>query len=342
MKIGDIAAHTVLLLLRAAEAKGAEPDLLLARVGLTPAQLRDPESRIGLTDLMKLGATAIRETGEPALGLKMGELCRVTDLGLPGLLAMTSPTLGEALDTLTRFEPLTSRCYRGVSTYVPQLPAVVFYSIAPYNEYNRFVVDSLLASWQTLAETLTGQTGLVQEVHIEFPAPDYQHRYSDTFKAPVTFDRPESRLVLTSGAARLPVLDAHPLLHQQLLALAQERLKKQAVTETIQGRVQHIIGPLLHGQTPSLETTAKRLGLPDWTLRRKLKEEGTTFQSLLDDMRKDLALGYMRDTQMSLGEIAFVLGFSTPGAFQRAFKRWTSETPGDYRRRIGLSSRHPC
>lgn len=339
MKIGDIAAHTVLLLLRTAEAEGAAPDLLLARTGLTPAQLRDPDSRIGLTDLMKLGANAIRETGRPELGLHMGELCRITDMGLPGLLAMTSQTLGEAFEVLTRFEPLTGRSYRGVSTYVPQLPAVIFYSIAPYNEYNRFVVDSLLASWQTLAEALTGQTGLVQEVHIEFPAPDYHDKYEQRFRAPVTFDRPESRLVLTPEAARLPVLEAHPLLHQQLLALAQDRMKKLEIAETFQGRVQHIIGPLLHGRTPSLEATAERLGLPDWTLRRKLREEGTTFQALLDDMRKDLALGYMRDTQMSFGEIAYVLGFSTPGAFQRAFKRWTGETPGDYRRRIGLSAR---
>lgn len=339
MKIGDIAAHTVLLLLRAAETNGADADLLLARAGLTPAQLRDPDSRVGLTELMKLGAAAIRETGRPDLGLQMGEICHVTDLGLPGLLAMTSPTLGEAMDVLTRFEPLTGRCYRGASTYVPALPAAVFYSIAPYNEYNRFVVDSLLACWKALAERLTGQTGLVAEVHVEFPAPDYAGRYETFFAAPVTFGRPESRLVLTQDAARLPVLEAQPLLHQQLLRLAQDRMHKLVIGETFQGKVQHILGPWLHGQAPSLEDTAKRLGMPEWTLRRKLKEEGTTFQALLDDMRKDLALGYMRDTQMTFGEIAFVLGFSTPGAFQRAFKRWTNETPGDYRRRVRLSSR---
>lgn len=336
MKIGDIAAPTVHLLLNAAEALGAKPDLLLAQVGLTPAQLRDPDSRIGLTDLMRLGANAIRETGDPTLGLHMGRICRISDLGLPGLLAMTSPTLGEAFETLTRFEPLTGRCYRGASAYVPQLPAVVFYSIAPYNEYNRFVVDSLLTSWQTLAETLTGRTGLVEEVHIEFPAPDYRPAYEERFRAHVTFDRPESRLVLTSEAPLLPIREANPILHQQLLALAQGRMKKLTIAETVQGRVQNIIGPLLHGKTPSLEATAERLGMPDWTLRRKLKEEGTTFQALLDEMRKDLALSYMRDTQTSFGEIAFLLGFSTPGAFQRAFKRWTCETPGDYRRRTGL------
>ena len=146
--------------------------------------------------------------------------------------------------------------------------------------------------------------------------------------------------MLTPQAARLPVIEANPLVHQQLLATAQARIKQLAVSDTFKGRVQQLLGPLLHGHTPSLEETASQLGLPDWTLRRKLKEEGTSFQLLLDEMRRDLALGYMRDTQLSLGEIAFILGFSTPGAFQRAFKRWTGETPGGYRRRIGLSTRY--
>ena len=339
MKIGDIAAPTVLLLLRAAEHYGADADLLLARVGLTPAQMRDPDCRIGLTELMKLGQAAISHTREPALGLRMGGMSRLTDFGLPGLLAMTSPTLADAFEVLARFEPLASRCYRGQSTWAPQLPAMVFISIAPYNDYNMFVVDSVLASWQALAETLTGETDLVQEVHIEFPAPAYQNRYQDVFRVPVSFGRPENRLVLRPEAARLAVREAHPLVHQQLLALAQDRLRRQAVAESFSGRVQLILGPRLHGQTPSLEETAALVGMPDWTLRRKLKEEGTSFQALLDNMRKELALGYMRDTQMNFGEIAYVLGFSTPGAFQRAFKRWTGETPGDYRRRIGLSSR---
>lgn len=340
MKIGDIAAHTVQLLLRTAAANGADPDQLLARESLTAAQLRDPDTRIGLTELMRLGASAIQQTGRQDLGLLMGQQCRITDLGVPGLLAMTSGTLGDAFDTLTRFEPLTGRCYRGRCTYSPQLPAVIFYSIAPYNEYNRFVVDSLLCSWQSLATTLTGQHDVVAEVHIEFDAPAYARRYEEHFRVPVTFGRPESRLVLTPDAARLPVIEANPLIHQQLLAMAQTHMKQLTVTDTFKGRVQQILGPLLHGHSPSLEETANRLGLPDWTLRRKLREEGTTFQVLLDEMRRDLALGYMRDTQLSIGEIAYILGFSTPGAFQRAFKRWTRETPGGYRRRIGLSIRH--
>lgn len=339
MKIGDITASYIQLLLRTAASQGADTGVLLARVGLTAAELRDPDARIDLTTLMKLGAYTIRDTGNPALGLEMGRQSRVTDMALPGLLAMTSPTAGEALDMLLRFEVLHSRCYRGVSRYDAAQTTVHFYSIAPYNEFNCFVVDSLLASWQTLLEWLTGEDDLVEEVHIEFPAPDYAARYADYFQAPVLFGQASTLLRLKPQAAALPVRYAEALLQQQLLAAAQAKCKQLQIAETFRGRVQSVLGPLLHGNNATLETTAELLGMPDWTLRRKLKDEGTTFQALLDDMRKDLALGYMRDTQMSFGEISYVLGFSTPGAFQRAFKRWTGETPGDYRRRIGLSTR---
>lgn len=334
MKIGDVAAPFARLLLRAAEHYGGNPDALLARVGLSPEQLDEPDARLSIIQYMKLGHVAMEATGEPALGLRMGEFCRITDLGLPGLLAMAAPTVGEALHTLTRFETLASRNYRGHSffEYSPNDPSVVFYSIAPYNEYNYFVVDAVLCWWMKLIGRLSGRNDLAREVHIEFAAPPYQNRYQDAFSVPVLFGRPCNRLVLQPDAPAQPNRFGEPHLYREMLEYAESRLKKLEVAETFSGKVQQILGPLLHGNTPTIEDTAARLGIPDWTLRRKLKDEGTSFQLLLDTMRKDLALGYMKDSALSFGEIAYILGFSTPGAFQRAFKRWTHLTPGEYRR----------
>jgi AraC-like DNA-binding protein len=334
VKIGDIATPFVSLLLRAAERYGADPESLLAQAGIDPLHLGEAEARVSIQQYMRLGFYAIEATGEPALGLRMGESCRISDLGWPGLLAMTAPTIGEALATQTHFEGLVSRNYRGHSRFDsnPDMPGPVFYSIAPYNSYTTFVVDAILCWWQKLIHRLAGQEGLVREVHLEFPAPSYANRYQDAFGVPVLFEQASNRLVLTPQAPALPNRFGEQQLYSQLLASAEEKLKKLAVAETFRGRVQHILGPLLHGNTPTIEDTAARLGIPDWTLRRKLKDEGTNFQTLLDDMRKDLALGYMRDTALSFGEIAYILGFSTPGAFQRAFKRWAGVTPGSYRK----------
>ena len=77
---------------------------------------------------------------------------------------------------------------------------------------------------------------------------------------------------------------------------------------------------------------AGRLQLPTWTLRRKLAEEGTQFRAILNDTRRDLAMAYIRDTELAFGEIAYLLGFASAEAFQRAFKRWNRQTPGEVRR----------
>ena len=91
-------------------------------------------------------------------------------------------------------------------------------------------------------------------------------------------------------------------------------------------------GPMLHGREPELEEVARKLQLPSWTLRRKLAEEGTQFRTLLNETRRDLAMAYIRDTELAFGEIAFLLGFASAEAFQRAFKRWSGQTPGEFRR----------
>ncbi|VFT30574.1 AraC family transcriptional regulator [Pseudomonas aeruginosa] len=79
---------------------------------------------------------------------------------------------------------------------------------------------------------------------------------------------------------------------------------------------------MLNGREPDLEEVAARLKLPTWTLRRKLAEEGTQFRSILNDTRRDLAMVYIRETDLAFGEIAYLLGFASAEAFQRAFKRW--------------------
>ena len=130
--------------------------------------------------------------------------------------------------------------------------------------------------------------------------------------------------------------------HQNLLAAAAnpqgERLLNAFVrTRSLRERITRLLGPMLNGgREPDLEEVASRLKLPTWTLRRKLAEAGTQFRAILTDTRRDLAMTYIRDTELAFGEIAYLLGFASAEAFQRAFKRWNSQTPGEFRR----SQRH--
>ncbi|MBV1881499.1 MAG: AraC family transcriptional regulator [Pseudomonadales bacterium] len=335
MNIGDVASDYLKQLLDTAASLGADRSVLLKRIGIEEEALTDPSVRFDLTQLMKLGYVAIEMTGDPSLGLRFGASSTVMRIGYSGLTAMSSPNLGAALDILIEFEALTTRSYRGSSSYIASEEGAAiasFYSIAPYNNYTLFIVDIVLSGWYNLVKWLTGKEDLVEEVHFEFDTPEYQPLYQDYFNCPVLFGQSSNSLILAKSALQIPVIYYNPHMHQSLRTLCEQQLREIFRKETFGDKVQKIIGPVLHTKTPTIETTAETLGIPTWTLRRKLKEENLSFQALVDNMRKDLALGYMRDTELSFGEIAYTLGFSTPGAFQRAFKRWTNSTPGEYRR----------
>lgn len=328
MRAGDITRTSLERLLTAASALGMRPDALAS---LLPEPLPAPDGRIELLEYARLGQRVIAQTGRGDLGLEIARVTEITHLGFGGLAALSAPTLGQALALVTRYEPLSVRSYRGQSRWLPAEDKLVFYSVAPYNDFTRFIVDGMLATWSQLIARFAGSDCL-REARIEFAAPAYHGRYADAFPCPVYFASDENALLLARGAASRPLRGHDPALHAELVALAEQRLRQLETESRFRARVQKVMGPLLRGSTPGLEQVADALGMASWTLRRKLKEEDTSFQELLDDMRRDLALAYMKDASLSLGEIAYILGFSTPGAFQRAFKRWTATTPGEYRR----------
>lgn len=327
MRAGDILWTSVDRLLTAAEREGVDPARLQAM--LPPPEAR--EERCELLDYCRLGERAIALSGRGRLGLVIAAETAFTHLGLAGLAAASAPTLGDALAVITRFEPLNVRSYRGQSRWLPAEDKLAFYSIAPYNDYTRFIVDAMLATWCRMIAECAGADAL-REVRVEFSAPPYHADYAAAFPCPVYFAADENAALLTRNAASRPLRTREPQLHAELVSLCEQKLRQLENESRLYSRVQKVLGPLLRGNTPSLEEVADGLGMASWTLRRKLRDEGTSFQALLDESRRDLALAYMKDVGLSLGEIAYILGFSTPGAFQRAFKRWTGVTPGEYRR----------
>ena len=336
MKIGDTTASYIAYLVACAKGLGASEERLLADAELNPRELQDGDNRIDLIYLMRLGYGAIRQTGRPDIGLLLGKQASITRFGYVGLAAMTANTLGDALRLLVDYEPLFGRCYRGSSQLIQLGDDVqlAFYSIAPYNDYTYFVVDAVLSGWESAIRWITGRDDLVTRVQIEFPAPAYHEAYGRAFNCPVSFNDELNALVLKPEALAVPLLHANPSLHASLKQTCDQQLAGIAMADSYRNKVLKVLGTMLHGKTPSIEEVAQQLCIPPWTLRRKLKEEDTAYQSLVDEMRRDVALSYMKNTGLSFGEIAYLLGFSTPGAFQRAFKRWAGTTPGEYRKSL--------
>ncbi|MDI3205046.1 AraC family transcriptional regulator [Pseudomonas shahriarae] len=339
MRLGDLSVGIVHTLADAILSHGLDPQPLLLQYGLDPARLNEPGARLSIPRYMRLGHAAIQQTGDPSLGLRMGQLSRMNQLGLAGVTAAQAPNVREAARTLTRFEALYGANYRGQSSFHEDAQGawLRFYSISPYNAYNRFVVDSILAGWLQQMATLCQQPVLAERIEIEFAAPDYSASYTVLGDCPIQFGAELNQLRLSQHSLGLRNPQHCPSTWHLLLQLCERELEQLTRTRSLRERITRLLGPMLNGgREPDLEEVAARLKLPTWTLRRKLAEEGTQFRAILNDTRRDLAMTYIRDTELAFGEIAYLLGFASAEAFQRAFKRWNSQTPGEFRR----SQRH--
>ncbi|WP_347901103.1 AraC family transcriptional regulator [Pseudomonas purpurea] len=335
MRLGDLSVGFVDSLADAVRSQGLDPQQLLDQYGLDPARLAEAGARLSIPRYMRLGHAAIQLTGDPALGLKMGQLSRLSQAGLAGVTAAQAPTLREAARCLIRFEALYGSNYRGQSSFHEDAHGawLRFYSISPYNAYNRFVVDSIIAGWLQQLSSVSGQVLRAERIDIEFAEPEYRERYAVLGDCPIQFGAEHNQLRLSQASLTLRNPVHCPSTWRHLLQLCERELEQLTRTRSLRERITQLLGPLLNGgREPDLEEVAARLKLPTWTLRRKLAEEGTQFRAVLNDTRRDLAMTYIRDTELAFGEIAYLLGFASAEAFQRAFKRWNSQTPGEFRR----------
>jgi len=335
MRLGDLSVGFVHSLADAVRSHDADPLPLLEQYGLDSARLGEAGARLSIPRYMRLGHAAIQLTSDPALGMRMGQLMRLSQMGLAGVTAAQAPTVREAARCLIRFEALYGSNYRGQSSFHEDAQGawLRFYSISPYNAYNRFVVDSIIAGWLHQLSSLSPAPLRAERVEIEFDAPDYREAYACLGDCPIHFGAEHNQLRLSRASLAQRNPEHCPSTWRHLLQLCERELEQLTRTRSLRERIIALLGPLLNGgREPDLEEVAARLKLPTWTLRRKLAEEGTQFRAILNDTRRDLAMTYIRDTELAFGEIAYLLGFASAEAFQRAFKRWTAQTPGEFRR----------
>lgn len=332
MKLGDISVSYVEILQKTMCSLGSNPNLILQQFGLNSITLASPDARISIPRFMRLGFASIQYSKTPWLGLDMGIQTSASNLGIAGLMALSAENLKVALKSICDYELLSSSNARGQSAFYMSegFGIAQFYSISPYNSFNLFVVDSVLSGWYHLARWLTGKDDCIETMCFEFSEPEYSYKYREYFDCEVRFSQPYNAVVIKPHALSYTVIHGCASTYELLKRQADADLEKVRMGLNFREKVARVITPLLNGSTPTLDHVAEQLNMAPWTVRRKLVAEGTTFQKVLNETRRGLAISYVKDTSFTLGEIAYLLGFGSPTAFQRAFKRWTGIAPGSY------------
>jgi AraC-like DNA-binding protein len=326
-------ARLPLSFLRVAAEMGVDPAILLQRSGLVEEQLRDPDARVPLGPLITMWRVLIEMTGSPTLGLDVGRSVELRELGIVGYSMYYSTTLGQAVDRLSRYCRIVSEI---VNYEVRRRDSIVIVRMEshPLIDALRHPIAARLTSMLAWSREMTGKPIRPVEVRFSYRPPAKLDEFERFFQAPLKLDCSYSELVLESQALDLPVKAADPTLSGYLDKLAELALAELPGGASLVGRVRHAIWTQLSSGAPTVAETARQIGQSPRTLQRRLREEGATFAELLEQLRREMAPKLLSDTGLAVYEVAFLLGYSEPSTFYRAFRRWTGRSPHEFRRSV--------
>jgi len=312
---------------------GIELEPLLTQSGLSSRQINAPHVRIDVHGQIKFAELAAAALQDDFLGFHLARDFELRELGLIHYVLASSETLGDALQRAERYSSLANE---GVSLkYRAGEDVSIFLE---YVGVPRHSDQHQIESWATALVRSCRQLSGRELVPIRVT---FAHRRAEDASELNAFlgcrgmfgaDRDE--VAFAKGTQDVPVVSADPYLNELLTGYCEQALAHRRKGEgTLRSRVENVIVPLLpHGEARADEA-ARRLGLSQRTLSRRLSDEGLTFAGVLDHLRADLANRYLDDADLSVSQIAWLLGYREVSAFTHAFKRWTGKTPREMRSR---------
>ena len=328
-----IAAGLALPIVSQLRVAGADVESLLGRLGLSEERLLLPEARIPhetWIDLMEAGQAV---TGDPHFGLHAAAQLTPGLLDVLGHLAGSEKTAGDAYAITARYlrvlhAGMTIALERHVDTASCRLITAEGLHLPP------IATEFFLAKWVCYGRRIIGDVGIeLTEVHFAHPARASIDEYWRVFQSRVVFGTERNELIFPAWNLDLPMANADPVLAAVLAEKIERLLAQFSDRPSLSSQIREWLITQFQGGNPRIEVVADHLHMSERTLRRRLGEEETTFKRILDEVRRELAIGYVRERLLCTGEIAFLLRYSEPSAFQRAFKRWTRLTPSEYRGR---------
>jgi AraC-like DNA-binding protein len=325
-------ARLPLILLHHAGGLGLDRAELMRRAGFHDDDLRDPDARVPIRKFWALWQMAVDETGDEGLALRVFSSTPLRQYGLVGYLMTNCGTLGQALDRLARYSRLVTEAVRLHWEHDGTSGRIAF---AGTSGEPRRASDSRLAFLVTAARELTARPLIPRDVQFPYPRPQDVTFIEATLGSNLSFDRPQAAILFEGHDVDLAVVGADPTLGRYLDNLADRLLEAMPAAAEFQDRAGRAIWAALREGRADLESVAARLAVSPRTLQRRLQAEGSSYAGLLDTVRRELAIGLLRERTLAVYEVAFLLGYSEPSTFHRAFRRWMGTSPRAYRESVG-------
>jgi AraC-like DNA-binding protein len=332
MRTSTVSASIARALLDLAVSKGADYDDMLHRSGIRMAELEDPDNRVALARFKSLMRAGQMLCNDPALALHLGAVINVEAIGC--FVGNFAETGADGLALMNRFARLNVEveCTSN-DRYVVEQDGEHTWLVDTrthpdeFHELTEYAFARLVCSTRARGDANPWITA-VQFTHDQ---PSYFEEYHRVFQMPIAFGCAKNRMLLRDDAWLAGRMNAYsPAVLHILSEHAELQLAKLEADRSVRGQVETLLTQLLQSGEATVEVVAARLACSRQTLFRRLKDEGTTYAQVVDDLKHRLALHYLLDDNLSVSRTASILGFSEPASFSRAFKRWTGSSPRDY------------
>ena len=313
--------------------EGVSLERALAGTGLSPEALQSAQSRVSINQVIACCHNALSLARDPQFAYHAGLRFHLSGYGLYGFAMLSSPNFRDTLAFTVRYHRLATPL---ADLAVGEDAGRAWWSIVPVahplvdSDLYRFLVDLHCGILTSLHRDFMSPSFLPGEAHVTYGAPSNAADYPPTFGYPVIFGQSENRLIFDAAWLDQPAKLGNRVIFPSIVALCDALLAELECREGVAGRVRRALLARSPGPT-RFEDIAGDLGLSPRTLRRRLREQGTSFRKLADELRAELAIKCIRETDLSFDEIAATLGFSEPAAFRHAFRRWTKSAPNRFR-----------
>jgi AraC-like DNA-binding protein len=320
---------------RAKEA-GLEPEPLARKAGLTVQQIEDAAARLGAQSQIRFLALSADALRDEFLGF---HLARDFDLRMIGWLhyvLASSELLGEALKRAVRYSRMVNE---GIAVAYREGTEVTlsFKYVGMARRSDRHQIEFWMTSLVRECCELTRRRLQPNRVRLTHYRREDCSEFNAFLGCDVEFGADVDEVAFPETIKQIPIVSADPYLNDLLISHCEEALaRRQSNVAPLRLAVENAIAPLLPHGKARLGEVARRLGMSQRTLARRLATEGLSFSAILDEMRIDLAKRHVEDSHLSISQIAWLVGFQEVSAFTHAFKRWTGRTPREMRTRRSL------
>jgi AraC-like DNA-binding protein len=254
-----------------------------------------------------------------------------SDFGALGHALHCAPSIEMALKTVQKFIVVFAQESSIDYEYDARTVRVAYQINGPTIVRRRQDSEFSLAAMLRQFNLITRSTITPVRVDFEHDRPADTSAHKRIFQCPVYFNQPLNQLHFSREVMRMPAAQGNERLYLALEPYLERERQERSVSDELLSRITRMIAAGMSSGVPSLAGVSDQLGFSQRTLQRRLKDQGIEFSSLVEDVRRELALAYVKDAVYSITEVSLLVGYAESGSFTRAFRRWTGQSPQQYR-----------